>query len=111
MLPRRRSPSASFETPAGVARRDEDAGFERHHLREKADVLAQSADHVSGVRAHRELAVLLDADREVLRIVDLVARDDPWAQSGEGIEPFPDVARVLPAPPQGSRWLKFQQMV
>src|SRR5258706_573437 len=83
------------------ARRDEDAGLERHHLREKADVLAQSADHVCRVRAHRELAVLLDADREVLRIVDLVARDDPWAQSGEGIEPFPDVAPVLPAPPPG----------
>jgi len=26
------------------------------------------------------LAVLLDPDRKVLRIVDLVARDDPWAQ-------------------------------
>src|SRR5712691_5913895 len=51
------------------AGRDEDAGLERRHAREKADVLAQPADHVAGVRAHRELAVLLDADREVLRIV------------------------------------------
>jgi len=74
-------------------------------------VLAQSADHVSGVHAHRELAVLLDADREVLRIVESRRASQSMGPIGECIEAFPDVARVLPAPPQGSRWLKSQQMV
>src|SRR6266567_2362781 len=83
------------------AGRDEPAGLERRHAREKADMLAQSADHVAGVRAHRELAVLLDADREVLRIVDLVARDDPGPQAREGVEALADVARVLPAAAPG----------
>src|SRR5213596_3369486 len=80
---------------------DQDSGLERHHVREEADVLAEAADHVAGMRAHGELAVLLDADREVLRIVDLVARHDPRPEAGEGIESFADVARVLPAPPPG----------
>src|SRR5712692_4013838 len=83
------------------AGRDEDSGPERRHAREKADVLAQSADHVAGMRAHRGLAVLLDADREVLRIVDLVARDDPGPQARESIEALADVARVLPAAAPG----------
>src|SRR6266851_6906467 len=83
------------------AGRDEHAGLERRHAREKADVLAQPADHVAGVRAHRELAVLLDADREALRIVDLVARDDPGPQAREGVEALADVARVLPAAAPG----------
>src|SRR5712691_13384894 len=60
---------------------DEHTGLERHHAGEKADVLAQAADHVAGMRAHRKLAVLLDADREILGIVDLVARDDPGPQA------------------------------
>src|SRR6266851_1271841 len=81
--------------------RDQDSGLERHHVRKKANVLAKAADHVAGVRAHGELAVLLDADREVLRIVDLVARHDPRSEAGEGVEAFADVARVLPAPPPG----------
>src|SRR6266581_1406126 len=83
------------------SRRDQDSGLERHHVREKANVLAKAADHVAGMRAHGDLAVLLDADREVLRIVDLVASHDPRSQAGEGIEAFADVARVLPAPPPG----------
>src|SRR5438067_12376718 len=53
------------------------------------------------MRAHGELAVLLDADREALRIVDLVARHDPRSEAGEGVEALADVARVLPAPPPG----------
>src|SRR5216683_4901121 len=77
------------------SRRDQDSGLERHHVREKANVLAKAADHVAGMRAHGELAVLLDADREVLRIVDLVARHDPRSEAGEGVEAFADVARVL----------------
>src|SRR5207247_5032546 len=85
----------------GRARRDQEPGLERHHVREKANVLAKSADHVASVRAHGELAVLLDADREILRIVDLVARHDPRPEAGEGVEAFADVARVLPAPPPG----------
>src|SRR6266581_2128295 len=83
------------------SRRDQDSGLERRHVREKANVLAKPADHVAGMRAHGELAVLLDADREVLRIVDLVARHDPRSEAGEGVEAFADVARVLPAPPPG----------
>jgi len=31
---------------------------------------------------------------------DLVARDDPWAQAGERIDPFTDVPGVVPAPSQ-----------
>src|SRR6266704_3410895 len=83
------------------ARRDEHTGRERRHAREKTDVLAQAADHVAGVRAHRGLAVLLDADREILVIVDLVARDDPGPQAREGVEDLADVARVLPAAAPG----------
>src|SRR5438128_1629325 len=83
------------------ARRDEHTGRERRHAREKTDVLAQAADHVAGVRAHRGLAVLFDADREVLRIVDLVARDDPGPQAREGVEALADVPGVLPAAAPG----------
>src|SRR5207245_10879147 len=48
-----------------------------------------------------EFAVRLEAVREVLGIVDLVARHDPRPEAGEGVEAFADVARVLPAAPPG----------
>src|SRR5882672_4441547 len=78
------------------ARGDQRAGGEGGHGREEADVLAQRADHVAGMRAHHGRAVLLDADREVLRVVDLVARDDPRPEAGEGVESLADVPRVVP---------------
>src|SRR5262245_58912142 len=81
----------------GRARGDQRTGRKRGHAGEEADVLAQGADHVAGVRAHRELAVLLDPDRQVLRIVDLVARHDPRPEASEGVEALADVAGVVPA--------------
>src|SRR5262249_22639734 len=51
--------------------------------------------------AHDRGAILLDPDREVLGVVDLVARDDPRTQAGEGIEALADVPGVLPAPAPG----------
>src|SRR5580765_8808171 len=91
----------------GGAGGDEHAGSEGGHAREEADVLAQRADHVARVRAHGEAAVLLDADREGLRVVDLVARDDPRAQARERVETLADVARVVPA---ASPWIALAEI-
>src|SRR4051812_14506107 len=77
-------------------RGDEVARTQREHAGEEPDVLAHAADHVAGVRLHLGLAVLLDAHGEVLRIGDLVARDDPRPEPGERVEALADVARVLP---------------
>src|SRR5438093_52069 len=91
----------------GSASGDEHAGSEGRHAGEEADVLAQGADHVAGVRGHREAAVLLDADREVLRVVDLLARDDPGPEAREGVETLADVARVVPA---ASPWIALAEV-
>src|SRR5262245_12985598 len=78
---------------------DEIARAQGQHAGQEADVVAQPADHVTGVRVHDGLAVLLDADLEVLRLVDLIARHDPGPQSRERVEALADVARVLTSAP------------
>src|SRR5580765_3158603 len=79
----------------GGAGRDEVAGTQGAHAREKADVLAHAADHVAGMRGHDMLAVQLDVDAHILRLGQLVARHDPGAERGKGVEALADVARVL----------------
>src|SRR5689334_8651085 len=64
-------------------------------------MLPNAADHVACVCGHRRLAVLLDVDGKILRLVDLVFRDDPWPECGEGIEALADVARIMPAAAPG----------
>src|SRR2546427_13295864 len=70
-------------------------------MTQKPDVIPQAADHVASVRGHRRPAVQLDLDAHVLRLGQLVARDDPRPERGEGIEALADVARVLAAAPPG----------
>src|SRR5437667_414035 len=70
-------------------------------MTQEPDVIPQAADHVASVRGHRRPAVKRDLDAHVLRLGQLVARDDPRPERGEGIEALADVARDLAAAPPG----------
>src|SRR2546425_4120485 len=70
-------------------------------MTQKPDVIPQAADHVASVRGHRRPAVQLDLDAHVLRLGQLVARDDPRPERGESVEALADVARVLAAASAG----------
>src|SRR5438445_13388848 len=65
------------------------------------DVIPQAADHVARMRGHRRPAVELDLDAHVLRLGQLVARDDPRPERGEAVEALADVAGVLAAASPG----------
>ena len=81
MVPCRRSPSWSLLTPAGVPVVIRSPGRSVKQLAEKADMLAQAADHVAGVRGHRFFAVLQNLDRKILRLFNFITRHDPRPQT------------------------------
>src|SRR5689334_12748432 len=76
---------------------DQIPGTECQTACQKTDVLAQTADHVAGMRRHRLFAVLQNFNRKVLRLVDLVPCYDPRSERAEGVEPLANITRVVHA--------------
>src|SRR5436190_22463721 len=62
---------------------DDVAGLHDEVLRAPPDDLGDAEDHRPGVALLAELAVDLEPEIEVLRVLDLVLGDDPWADRAE----------------------------
>ena len=98
IVPCRWSPSWSLLTPAGVPVVIRSPVRKVRQLLEKADVFAQAADHVAGVR--RSSTSLPFCKTVIERFCGSPIssrRHDPRTERGKRIEAFADVARVVHA--------------
>ena len=86
--------------PRGAARRaglDHEAGLQRVEVGEEGDDLGDAPDHLRRGVVLADLAVDERPKPELLRVGDLVARDDPGPERRGGVEVLARAERVLEA--------------
>src|SRR5215475_4300830 len=71
--------------PGRRAGGDDVAGQQRHEMADVAHQVVDREDHRAGIAVLHALAVDVEPHVEGLRILDLVARHQPWPERGEAV--------------------------